>query len=279
MSTRKVTLLVVAGGLAATFAFVAGTLRAQTNGAAPISYVASIKPNNSAEPRGFTEYYPGGRLSAIAVTVRSLLRTAYRIQDYQLVGGPAWFSTKRYDIAAKVEDNPPTLQVFLRTLLADRFKLVVHNETREQPRFALVLARGDGKLGPELLKSDFDCAAYAAMPHALPEPSRTPACAMRINVGFLSGRSIPMAQLATSLAPFVNRFVSDKTGLAGRYDVELKWTPDQVSSTASPDAVRDDSGAPSIFTALQEQLGLRLVPERGPVDALVVDRAEEPAPE
>ena len=87
-----------------------------------ISYVASVKPNNSADPRGLTEYQPRGRFTAIAVTARTLVRLAYRIQDYQLVGAPAWFSTIRYDIAAKVEDNPtPSLQTFLQTLLKDRF--------------------------------------------------------------------------------------------------------------------------------------------------------------
>jgi uncharacterized protein (TIGR03435 family) len=159
-------------------------------------------------------------------------------------------------------------------LLADRFSLAAHTETREQSAFALVLAKNDGKRGPQLLKSDFDCAAYAASPHEPPEPGRTPPCATRINRDLLSGRAIPMTQLATSLTPFVNRFVFDKTGLAGRFDVELKWTPDLVSA----DAVSEDSRGPSIFTALQEQLGLKLAPEKGPVDLLVVDRAAEPSP-
>ncbi|HYL37344.1 MAG TPA: TIGR03435 family protein [Bryobacteraceae bacterium] len=278
-NARKATLFAAASVLTASVPVVVGTLRAQT----PISYAASVKPNNSPEPRALTEYFPGGRFSATAVTVRSLLRLAYRIQDYQLVGAPAWSSTKRYDIAAKVEDNPPPLQVLLRTLLVERFKLAVHNETRQLPVFALVLAKGDGRLGPHLLKSDFDCAAYAAAAHALPDPARTPACGARVNVGALSGKSITMAQFTTGLAAFVDRFAFDKTGLVGRFDVELTWTPEQVSSnlaaTASPDAARGDSGGPSIFTALQEQLGLKLVPERGPVDVLVVDHVEEPAPE
>ena len=119
----------------------APTAYAQTTAASTpvISYVASVKPNNSAQPRTLIEYFPGGRLSATAVTVRALLRLAYRIQDYQLVGAPAWFSTNRYDITAKVEDDPPPqLQMLLQTLLADRFKLVTHTETRELPTFALV---------------------------------------------------------------------------------------------------------------------------------------------
>lgn len=240
---------------------------------AAISYVASVKPNNAANPRGFTEYQSGGRFTATAATVRALLRLAYRIQDYQLIGAPAWLSTERYDITAKAEDNPaPLQQELLRTLLADRFQLSVHNETREMPVFALVLAKADGKLGPRLIQSDFDCAAYAAAPHALPGPGATPACATNIGMGKLSGKSIPMTQLATSLAPFVNRFTIDKTGLTGRFDVELTWTPERVA-----DATPGDSSGPSIFTALQDQLGLKLAPEKGLVDVLVVDHVEKPS--
>lgn len=247
--------------------FAGVVLKAQTppTRTPPVSYVASIKPSDP-QARTLSEYLPGGRLSATAVTVRNLLRIAYRIQDYQLVGAPAWFSTRRFDIAAKAEDNPaPTRQIFLRTLLRDRFKIVVHNETRELPTFALVLARSDGKLGPKLIRSDFDCDAYRAAPHAPPEPGRTPDCATRINPGALSGKAINMAQLAASLAPFVERFTLDRTGLTSGFDVELTWVPEQIQSGIS------------IFTALQEQLGLKLVPEKGPVDVLVVDRAEGPS--
>jgi uncharacterized protein (TIGR03435 family) len=236
-----------------------------------ISYLASVKLNTSPDPRGLSEYSPGGRYTATAVTVATLLRTAYRIQDYQLVGAPAWISTKRYDIAAKVDDSPaPTQQVFLRALLKDRFNLVVRSEARELPIFALVLARSDGKLGPQLIKSDFDCAAYAAGPHPLPQPGKTPPCATATRMGALSGKAIPMTQLATTLAFFVHRFTVDKTGLVGGFDVELTWTPE---TTNTP----DDSGGLSIFTAAQEQLGLKLVSDKGPVDVLVVDRVAEPS--
>jgi len=250
--------------------------------AQPFSYVASVKPNNAVDARGLSEYSPGGRLTATAITVRELLRVAYRIQPYQLVGAPAWISTRRYDIAAKVEDSPaPPQQALLRALLKDRFKLAVHNETRELPIFALVLARSDGKLGPQLTKSAFDCAAWRAGPHPPPEPGRTPNCATRIGPGALSGKAIPMTQLATSLAPFVSRFTADKTGLTGDFDVELTWTLEPVSADVAgdrlPAAAPDTSGPPSIFTALQEQLGLKLVSERGPVDVLVVDHLEEPS--
>jgi hypothetical protein len=111
---------------------VVGTGAAQTGGSqaagsaapqpTPISYEASVKPNNSAEPRTITEYFPGGRYSATAVTVRALLWTAYRMQDQQLAGAPAWFSSKRYNIAAKADGTPPTLLALLRALLADHFQ-------------------------------------------------------------------------------------------------------------------------------------------------------------
>jgi uncharacterized protein (TIGR03435 family) len=235
----------------------------------PISYVASVKPNDSVDARSFSEYSPGGRLTATAVTVASLLRIAYRIQPFQLVGAPAWISTRRYDINAKVEDNPaPPQQALLRALLKDRFKLEVHDETREQPLLALVVARSDGKLGPKLTRSAFDCAAYLAGPHDPPQPGSTPNCATRIGPGSLFGKAISMTQFATSLAPLLRRFTIDKTGLSGGFDVDLTW--------ALPNAA-PDSSEPSIFAALQEQLGLKLVSQKGPVAVLVVDHLEQPS--
>ncbi len=231
----------------------AGSLAAQT-----LSYVASVKPNNAVDARGLSEYTPGGRFTATAITVASLIRSAYRIQGYQLIGAPGWFSTRRYDISAKADESPaPTQQTLLRELLKDEFKLTVHEETREMPVFALVLARSlltrnGGRLGPKLVKSDSDCAA----------------CGARSNSGSFSGKAVPISQLAASLGFFAGRFVVDKTGLAGGYDTELTWSPDEAAGAGSD--------GPSLFTALQEQLGLKLVPERGPVSVLVVDRAVEP---
>jgi uncharacterized protein (TIGR03435 family) len=250
--------------LAGTAIVVLGAARAQS-----ISYVASIKPNNDVDGRRFSEYLPGGRFTATGQTVRDLIRLAYRIQPYQLAGAPAWIATKRFDIEAKCENSSaPPQQELLKALLRDRFQLQVHNETREQPIFALVIAKGDGKPGPQLIKSSFDCAAYFAGPHGPPEPGKTPNCATRIGMGVLSGKAIAIAQLATSLAPFVNRLTVDRTGLAGGYDIELTWTPE-----AAPSA----DGLPSIFTALQEQLGLKLVSEKGRVEVIVVDRVAEPS--
>lgn len=249
-------------GVSVAVLFLAAAAEAQT-----ITYVASVKENKSVDARGISEYYPGGRFSATAITVQSLLRTAYRVQSYQLIGAPGWFATKRYDIVAKIEGDLPSQQQFLQSLLKDRFKLVVHPETRELPAFALVMSRNDGTLGPQLRKSNFDCDSYLGNAHPLPEPGKVSPCSARINPGSLSAKAILLTQLATSLAAFTGRYAVDRTGLNGRFDIELTWTPDQAAA---------DSDGPSIFTALQEQLGLKLVPEKAPVEVLVVDHAEEP---
>jgi uncharacterized protein (TIGR03435 family) len=243
----------------------------------PISYVASVKLNNDANPRSMSEYSSGGRFTANAVMIGSLLRTAYRIQGYQLVGAPGWIGDKRFDISAKSDDSPgPSQQSLLQALLKDRFKLEVHSETREMPVFALVVARSDGKLGRQLTKSSFDCAAYMAGPHPPPEPGKAPNCGTNIGLGVLLGKAIPLSTLATSLAPFAGRFSIDKTGLAGGYDVELKWTPDNIPANLPPGFEPPDPLGPSIFTAVQEQLGLKLVTDRARVPVLVVDRLELP---
>jgi uncharacterized protein (TIGR03435 family) len=259
-------------------------LRAQAPpfGDQPVSYVSSIKRNTEANPRGGSEYSrASGRFTATAVNIATLLRLAYRIQPYQLAGLPDSISGARYDITAKADDSPaPQQQMLLRALLRDRFKLSVRNETREMPIFALVLARKNAELGPKLIKSSFDCAAWLAGPHPPPEPGRTPTCATRIGPGSLFGNAISIATLATSLAPFVSRFTVDKTGLTGGYNVELTWTPDRGLRNPPDNQSfdpRSDSSAPTIFTALQEQLGLKLNSEKGPVPVLVVDHVAEPS--
>jgi uncharacterized protein (TIGR03435 family) len=230
----------------------------------PVSYVASVKANEGPDARTLSEFQPGGHFIATAITVRDLLRIAYRVQPYQMVGAPGWILTDRYDIDAKAEMSPaPTQQTLIRALLSDRFKLEIRNETREMPRFALTMARSDGRPGLQLKKSEFDCAAYLAGPHDAPQPGKTPPCAMRIGPGALAAKAIGMTQLATAMSPIVSRFTVDKTGLSGGFDVEMTWTPEPA---AAPEAASEAAG-PSIFTALQEQLGLKLVSERGPVDA------------
>src|SRR5262249_51806761 len=158
--------------------------------------------------------------------------------------GPGWMTTDHFDVVAKVPDEfrnlppatpgsgPGPLQLMIRAMLADRFKLVVHMETKEAPVYALVLAHSDGRLGPQLKKSDTDCAALTAargrggpMPPP-PAPGERMPCGIRIGPGSLSMGGSTLAQVANSLGMFVGRTVIDKTGLTGGYDADLTWTPD-----------------------------------------------------
>jgi uncharacterized protein (TIGR03435 family) len=275
---------------------------------APTFEVASIKPNNSGDGRVMLGNQPG-RFTATNVTLRMLIRNAYQLQDFQISGGPGWLASDHFDIVAKIESSdqdampagpplpgqgPTRLQLMLRSLLAERFKLAVHTETKEQPIYALVMARNDGRLGPDLKKSDTDCAAVMAamrgrgpgrgMPPPGP-PGERMQCGIRIGPGNMSVGGMTLAQFANSLGMFVGRVVLDRTGLPGNYDVNLTWTPDQMPQrapgTAADQPIRVngvdiDPNGPSIFTAVQEQLGLKLDSQRGPVEVLVIDRAEHP---
>jgi uncharacterized protein (TIGR03435 family) len=247
-------------------------LAAGTAAGQAVSYVASVKENRDAVARGISEYLPGGRYSATAVTLAQVIRTAYRIQPYQLIGAPGWVSAKRFDIEAKAEGNPPpSQQDLLLAILKERFGLAAHGEKQEMAVFALAPARKDGRLGAQLTRTEFDCAAYRAGPHPLPEPGRTPPCAMRVGPGALSGKAISMAQLAGSLGALMGRPMMDRTALSGVFDAEMTWAPE---TTGPPDP--EAEGAP-LITALTEQLGLKLVAEKGRVEVVVVDRIQEPS--
>jgi len=180
--------------------------------------------------------------------------------------------------------------VMVRGLLAERFKLAVHKETRELPAYELVVARRDGKLGPQLRPSDVDCAALMAAgraradgPPALPPIGQRVPCSMRLFPGNFTGGSMRMAQLAAALGriPSINRTVVDKTGLTGTFDFDLSFTPEQMPSEnlmppGAPPLPPIDPNGPSLFTALQEQLGLKLESAKGPVPVVVIDHAEPP---
>ena len=143
------------------------------------------------------------------------------------------------------------------------------------PRFALILAKSDGKAGTEVgTKSSFDWCRLQRRPSPAAGTGTGLICGIRANAGELSGLAILMTQLATSLAYFANRFTIDKTGLTGGYDVDLTWTPDQIRLAGDGNG---DSFGLSLFTALQEQLGLKLNTEKGPVDVTVEDNYAEPS--
>jgi uncharacterized protein (TIGR03435 family) len=188
---------------------------------------------------------------------------------------------------------PPIMFAMLRTLLADRFKVRVHEDTREMPIYTLVKTKSDGKLGERLKPSAIDCAALMKTagrdrPAAPPSPTERPPCGMRMGFGNFSGGGITVTQLAGTISrmPGINRVVLDRTGLAGAYDVDLQWTPDQLpprpaGGTAADGPIRVngvdiDPNGPSIFTALQEQLGLKLESTKGPVHVIVIDAVDQP---
>lgn len=304
---RNVMLATVGIGVLLALVFVAGVLAApgaQTSQGArttpgadtplanpPAFEVASVKANKSADNRVMLGFQPGGRFSGTNVSLSMLIRTAYRLQNFQIVGGPSWMFSDRFDVVAKADADPTADDrlLMMRALLAERFKLSMHNETRELPIYTMVVARSDGKLGPRLKPTATDCAALRARgrggaPPAPSAPGGSIPCGMRMAPGSITAGSMTLAQLAQTLSQSIGRVIVDKTGLSGQFDFELTWRPEQIAQGAprdvnAPPLPDGDPNTPSIFTALQEQLGLKLEGARGPVDVMVVDRVEPPTPD
>jgi uncharacterized protein (TIGR03435 family) len=242
--------------------------RAQDAEKAPAFEVASIKPS---EPggRGMGFSRPdGGRVVMKNVTLRLLVTFAWDIRDHQLLGGPSWLDTAHFDIVAKTESEIPRtpagnsqIQLMVRSLLVERFGLVTHRETREQPIYELVVAKG----GPKL--------AAAADPDDN---------SLMMGRGKIEGKHQKTEGLARLLANPLGRTVVDQTELTGYYDFTMQWAPDageSVGPKGLPEAPREPqaSDGPSLFTAIQEQLGLKLEGHKGPVEMLVIDKAEKPS--
>jgi len=271
-------------GLAAAILAGALPLRAQSP-ATPLDptltfEVASIRQNTSAETGAEMRVEPSGQITIRNYTLFHIVRNAYGVQPFQIVPGdrmPDWFDRDRWDIIAK----PPAAYereeqriAMLQNLLAARYKAVVKRETRELPVYALVLARTDGRLGPQLRPASGECeAARAARASGAPPPAiERGFCGTRAGAGNVSTSGVPLADFARNLAPLTGRFVVDRTGLSGRFDLDLKWTPDQ--GAGAPNSPQTDGT--SLFTAIEEQLGLRLDAQRAPVDVIVVESAERP---
>ena len=249
--------------------------------ARPTFEVASIKRNVSGDQNSSITQQPGGRIVVTNNTLYNLIRNAYGIQRFELVPGkqvPSWIDSDRWDILAKEPDLAPQslMQLRLRSLLEDRFKVVARRETREMAIYELVIARSDGQLGPQLKRSGDEC-ERAAKARASGEPSTLPPggfCGTRANNGVVSMRGVPLANFVRNMGGLTGRFVIDKTGLTGPYDLDLQWIPDPALGPAAPQGAQGDGA--SLFTAIQEQLGLKLVATRGPVEVLVLDSAERP---
>jgi uncharacterized protein (TIGR03435 family) len=245
--------------------------------------VASIRRNVSAETGAQVRVLPGGQVTVTNNTLFNIVRNAYGVQPFQIVPGkntPDWFDRDRWDIVAKVAPEAVTSQLqvvlLLQGLLADRFKLVAKRETREMPVYALVLARPDGKLGPQIRESGGECEAMRVAREAgAPAPPLPPKgfCGTRTGNGSVSTSSVLLTDFARNIAPATGRFVVDRTGLTARYDLDVKWTPDQALAGGAAGAATDGT---SLFAALQEQLGLKLEAQRAPVDVVVIESVERP---
>jgi len=253
---------------------------------------ASVKPNKSGVQGSSIRRFPGGRLQATNMPLRALITFAYQLQPFQLVEDPGWIRNETFDIVAKMEGDPPPVMpgsgpdphmVAMRTLLAERFNLAVHRETRQMDIYELVLARPDGKLGPALKPTTQDCAAMMAAARGGPPPGPAPGpnspvvCGMRGLPGRLVAGAMPMALLASNLSGQVQRIVIDRTGLSGGWDFEITFAPERpLNPPPGVEFPAADPNAPSLFTAMQEQLGLKLQSTKGPVEVLVVERVEQP---
>jgi len=208
-----------------------------------------------------------GRFARAAATLRQLIQYAYDMQPLQVTGGPAWVSTSRFQVDARTErtTTPAQMRAMVRQMLAERFALKAHTDVRERPIYRMVVARGDGKLGPSIYRmDDAECGG------SNPQP-----CDLSAWSGGLMSSGMGLQELAVALfnrseTTGVDRPVVEHSGLAGMFGFTLMFS--------SFDTVPHVSNNPSIFTALREQLGLKLEPARGPVELLVIDSVERPAP-
>jgi uncharacterized protein (TIGR03435 family) len=271
--------------------------------------VASVKVNKTGPAMMSMRTLPTS-FNITNLPLRLLITQAYRVSNYQLVGAPGWIDSERFDIVAKAPEGsrPDQTPLMLRGLLADRFKLKVHGETRETQIYALTVARSDGRLGPKLSKSTDDCekilaerraAAAAAraggagpIPFTPPGPNEKPVCTMNMRptpmpngppLMNLRAGGQPLQLLVSQISSMLNKRVVDRTGLTGLYDFELQFSMQSALTTGAlttappggttPAAPIDDG--PTIFDAVRE-LGLKLESDRGPVEHLVIDSVERP---
>jgi len=247
--------------LTAVLAIAAGLAHAQTS-----FEVASIKPNTSGERWETVSPLSGGRLTAKNVTVEWIVRTAYRLEPFQIAGLPAWANSERFDVLAKAADSAATIdqiRPMLQTLLADRFQMTVHRETKDLPIYTMTAAKN----GPKLTKAKTaDCS----------DPTRSPCGGFRIfKRSQMWGNTVTVKQFAAELTFMMQRSVVDKTGIQGLYDIRVEWTPEHFGPEPGTE-VKPDEANPTLFTAMQEQLGLKLQSDKGPVETVVIERVARP---
>ena len=217
--------------------------------------VASVKPTATKDNSLSADFPPGGGFTCRNLTLENLLRSAYQVEAYQIVGGTKWLTSDGFDIQAKaapgaVDPGRDEVRKMLQALLADRFHMTLHRETRDLPIYALTVGKGGSKLQP----ADSSASQNGTL-----------------KMGHMVTRKMTMASLASILTFDLKRPVRDETGLKGEFAFTLDWSPGLGEADAN------QSSLPSIFTALQEQLGLKLQSTKGPVEVLVIDHVELPA--
>jgi uncharacterized protein (TIGR03435 family) len=240
---------------------------------APSFEVASIRQNRSGDRIMLFQPRSGGRFTATNCSLNLLISYAYDVMQSQIVGAPAWVGSDRYDVAAKAENDPPVdgIRAMLRRLLEERFQLKSHREERPGAVYDLVVSK-PGKLKatsgdcPGILS---DQASRTNAP-----PGDAPCGGLRNTPGHTKGCRLTAEELAGSLSFFLQRPVVDKTGLTGRYDIELEWTPEATLLQASEAPA---AGPPDMLTAVREQLGVKLESGRGPIKVLVIDHIQRPS--
>ena len=268
---------------------VAAVLPARPGGQAPRFDVASVRSNRAGGAPSFSAM-PNGQFSARNVEVRALVLRAFRLHGSQLIGGPDWIATGRFDIEARVSPppaaGPGALMGMLQTLLAERFQLRTHAETRQLPAHALGLAREERRLGPSIEPSRADCTKGVEAGASLPRPrDGWPPCggastrAERHPNGTttkltIRRTSISMAEFALSFQALLDRPVIDRTGLSGTFDLEYTYAPEPATLA---ELVPTDVPVPSLLVAIEEQLGLKLREERTGIPVLVIDSVERPS--
>ena len=247
--------------------------------------VASIKLNRSSEAR-VRIGARGGRFTATNIPLQSLLTRAYKIKDIQLSGAPTWLISDRYNIEAKVEGdaNPDEMRAMLQALFKDRLKLRSHREMKDMPILALVVEK-PGKLKG----SEGECAPGTTSqmaPRKRGDPLTVPCGRFTMFDGHLLGAKIGIGQLIDPLSQLTGRIVRDETNLTGKYDINVEYTPERrqlpaplAGSTTDlpPVPQAADPGGPPLFTAIQDQLGLKLESKTEPVEIMVIDHIERPS--
>jgi uncharacterized protein (TIGR03435 family) len=257
----------------------AGDAKADPNVKLPVYDVASVKENKSGAGMMMINSKPDG-FSCSNISLQTLIGFAYGVRQDLISGGPGWTTSTGFDVEAKVapEDveafkklSPRQRNSLLQALLTERFGLKLHTETKTLTMYDLIVAKGGPKLKPAAAVDPQDESAKGMDPSKLPGAGKVHG-RMTIGPGMFQGESLPMQSIANQMSTIVHSTVVDKTGLKGEFDVDLKWSPEQ--GAASGDASGDASV--SIFTAVQEQLGLKLQSTKGPVETIVIDHAEMP---